>query len=142
MSRILGQYVAERILEHSRDTFPQDNAIALRDLMLDLTARSVYAGHSKIILRKLFVAVGLICFVIRWGSLPPQADVPRAETLAHTPISMARLDSNVCHISLRARSQHRASPGFPLDRGRGSRDRGPAGSEQVSTRAMMLSRCH
>ena len=44
-------------LKSCRDAFPQDNVIPLRDLMLDLTARSVLAGHSKVILRKLFVAV-------------------------------------------------------------------------------------
>ena len=44
----------------SRDTFPPDNVIPLRDLMLDLTAHSVQAGHSKVILRKLFVAVRVV----------------------------------------------------------------------------------
>ena len=41
----------------SRDTFPPDHALSLRDLILDLTAHSSLAGHSKVILRKLFVAV-------------------------------------------------------------------------------------
>lgn len=41
----------------SRDAFPPDRALSLRDLILDLTAHSSLAGHSKVILRKLFVAV-------------------------------------------------------------------------------------
>lgn len=41
----------------NRDAFPQENAAQLRDLMLDLTGHSVLAGRSKVILRKLFVAV-------------------------------------------------------------------------------------
>lgn len=40
-----------------RDAFPEDSALHLRDLVLDLTSRAVSSGQNKVILRKLFVAV-------------------------------------------------------------------------------------
>jgi hypothetical protein len=43
----------------SRDTFPEANRTQLRDLILELAAHSIVVGRSKVILRKLFVAVRL-----------------------------------------------------------------------------------
>ena len=53
---------SNQVLRHlvlSRDSFPQDHAEELKMLVLNLTARSVALGRSKIMLRKLFVAVRL-----------------------------------------------------------------------------------
>ena len=49
-------------LTRARDTFPPDNATSLRDLVLELTSHSIVSGRSKIILRKLFVAVIRLAF--------------------------------------------------------------------------------
>jgi hypothetical protein len=40
-----------------RDRFPREHVEAFRDLFVQLAAHSVAAGRSKIVLRKLFVAV-------------------------------------------------------------------------------------
>ncbi|CCM04086.1 uncharacterized protein FIBRA_06245 [Fibroporia radiculosa] len=37
--------------------FPQEHALQLRDMVVDLTGRLIAAGRSKVILRKLFVAI-------------------------------------------------------------------------------------
>jgi hypothetical protein len=49
-------------LTRARDTFPPDNATSLRDMVLELTSHSIVTGKSKIILRKLFVAVIRLAF--------------------------------------------------------------------------------
>ena len=48
----------------SRASFPEDSALQLRDLLVNLTARSMSAGLNRVTLRKLFVSVRCIngCF--------------------------------------------------------------------------------
>ena len=40
-----------------RAAFPQEHALQLRDMMLEITSRAIAGGRNKVILRKLFVAV-------------------------------------------------------------------------------------
>lgn len=40
-----------------RDSFPKDRAVELKELLLDITGKCIASGRSKVILRKLFVAV-------------------------------------------------------------------------------------
>ncbi|KZP33116.1 ARM repeat-containing protein [Athelia psychrophila] len=55
--QFFGAHTAQVKIARDWDAFPQDHALQLRDLILDMTAHSVLAGHSKVILRKLFVAL-------------------------------------------------------------------------------------
>jgi hypothetical protein len=99
-----------------RDAFPDANVIQLRDLMLDLTARSVLARHSKIIIRKLFVTVRVILILnLHRIDALLVVDVHCAKTLTNTSITMARLGDYVCDISLRSRSPHGIPLGFSVD---------------------------
>jgi hypothetical protein len=47
-----------------RETFPRDDALQLRDLILELTCDAISARRDKFIIRKLFVAVNFICYDI------------------------------------------------------------------------------
>lgn len=42
---------------HCRDSFPEENAEHLRELLLKLTSHSILTGKGKVVCRKLFVAV-------------------------------------------------------------------------------------
>lgn len=41
-----------------RASFPPESALQLRDLLVDLTGRSMAAGFNRVVLRKLYIAVG------------------------------------------------------------------------------------
>lgn len=51
--------IRNALIEVFREAFPQEHAVALRDMLLQLTAHSMVIGRNKVILRKLFVAVRL-----------------------------------------------------------------------------------
>ena len=48
----------------SRDSFPSEHALDLRDVLLDVAGRSAAAGKSVVALRKLFVAVCYTCEIM------------------------------------------------------------------------------
>jgi hypothetical protein len=48
------------VMSHRRDSFPDENAELLRELLLKLTSHSILTGKSKMVCRKLFVAVSSI----------------------------------------------------------------------------------
>ncbi|KAH9942102.1 ARM repeat-containing protein, partial [Amylocystis lapponica] len=49
-------------------TFPQEHVAQLRDLLVDLTGRSISLGRNKVILRKLFVAITSLALKICPGN--------------------------------------------------------------------------
>lgn len=126
-----------------RDAFPQDHALQLRDLILDMTAHSVLAGHSKVILRKLFVAVSLLLLLgdfLEKLTVHDAAHILGAETCPDASTSMARLDTHVRYSPLWPRCVDGAPVGFPLDRrGRGGNFRSVS-EQQVSERELWSAR--
>ncbi|PFH48182.1 hypothetical protein AMATHDRAFT_66058 [Amanita thiersii Skay4041] len=55
--QFFGAHTAQVKIARDWESFPSDNTESLRDLLIQLTARSVAIGRSKFILRKLFVAL-------------------------------------------------------------------------------------
>jgi hypothetical protein len=47
-------------MSHCRDSFPEENAEMLRELLLKLTLHSILTGKGKVVCRKLFVVVSSI----------------------------------------------------------------------------------
>ena len=52
-----GDGTGRALTRQRRSTFPEENTLQLRDLLIDLSGRSMAAGRNKVILRKLYVAV-------------------------------------------------------------------------------------
>ncbi|KZO91650.1 ARM repeat-containing protein [Calocera viscosa TUFC12733] len=55
--QFVGAQIAQVKIARDWETFPADQAIALKDTLLDLTGRSCSNGTSRVAVRKLFVAV-------------------------------------------------------------------------------------
>ncbi|KAG9308679.1 armadillo-type protein [Chiua virens] len=66
--QFFGAHTVQVKIARDWDTFPPDNATSLRDLTLELTSHSIASGKSKIILRKLFVAITSLALKIAPGS--------------------------------------------------------------------------
>ncbi|KAH0833884.1 armadillo-type protein [Lanmaoa asiatica] len=66
--QFFGAHTVQVKIARDWDTFPVDNATSLRDLVLELTSHSIVSGKSKIILRKLFVAITSLALKIAPGS--------------------------------------------------------------------------
>lgn len=78
--------------------FPGDHIEDLRDLMVQLTAHSIAIGRSKVILRKLFVAVrvafgGLLRHVLLPFTFLHLAHLVGPQTCSRATLALARLDS-------------------------------------------------
>lgn len=52
-------FITERTHILHRDSFPKEHAVALKDMLMELTGKSIASGRSKVILRKLYVAVSV-----------------------------------------------------------------------------------
>ncbi|KIJ61703.1 hypothetical protein HYDPIDRAFT_115503 [Hydnomerulius pinastri MD-312] len=66
--QFFGAHTVQVKVARDWDTFPQENAPSLRDLLLELTSHSIASGRSKVILRKLFVAIATLALKIAPGS--------------------------------------------------------------------------
>ncbi|KAF8523853.1 ARM repeat-containing protein [Gautieria morchelliformis] len=55
--QFFGAHTAQLKIVRDWDSFPKDHAAALKDVMMDLTGKSIANGRSKVILRKLYVAL-------------------------------------------------------------------------------------
>ncbi|EGN94778.1 hypothetical protein SERLA73DRAFT_171188 [Serpula lacrymans var. lacrymans S7.3] len=65
--QFFGAHTAQVKIARDWDSFPQDNALQLRDLLLELTVHAVLAGRTKVILRKLFIALTSLALKIATG---------------------------------------------------------------------------
>jgi hypothetical protein len=45
------------LMSHPSDSFPEENAEMLHELLLKLTSHSIFTGEGKVVCRNLFVAV-------------------------------------------------------------------------------------
>ncbi|KAF9228193.1 ARM repeat-containing protein [Gyrodon lividus] len=66
--QFFGAHTVQVKIARDWDTFPQENAPSLRDFLLELTLHSIASGKSKVILRKLFVAIASLALKIAPGS--------------------------------------------------------------------------
>ncbi|KAF8553854.1 ARM repeat-containing protein [Imleria badia] len=66
--QFFGAHTVQVKIARDWETFPPDNATLLRDLVLELLSHSIVSGKSKIILRKLFVAITSLALKIAPGS--------------------------------------------------------------------------
>ncbi|KAH7882096.1 armadillo-type protein, partial [Phlebopus sp. FC_14] len=66
--QFFGAHTVQVKIARDWETFPQENASLLRDLLLELTSHSVLSGRNKVILRKLFVAITSLALKITPGS--------------------------------------------------------------------------
>lgn len=69
--QFFGAHTAQVKIARDWASFPQEHVLPLRDMLLDLTGRSIAAGRNKVILRKLFVAVTSLALKICPAN-PPQ----------------------------------------------------------------------
>ncbi|KAH7927601.1 ARM repeat-containing protein [Leucogyrophana mollusca] len=66
--QFFGAHTAQVKIARDWDSFPQENASQLRDLMLELTSYCILSGRNKVILRKLFVAIASLALKLAPGS--------------------------------------------------------------------------
>ncbi|KZT01812.1 ARM repeat-containing protein [Laetiporus sulphureus 93-53] len=66
--QFFGAHTAQVKIARDWESFPPDRVLGLRDTLVDLTGRAIVAGRSKVILRKLFVAITSLALKICPGS--------------------------------------------------------------------------
>ncbi|KAG1808060.1 armadillo-type protein [Suillus subaureus] len=66
--QFFGAHTAQVKIMRDWDSFPEENAEHLRDLLLKLTSHSILTGKGKVVYRKLFVAITSLALRIAPGS--------------------------------------------------------------------------
>ncbi|KAG2354786.1 ARM repeat-containing protein [Suillus spraguei] len=66
--QFFGAHTAQVKIMRDWDSFPEENAEHLRDLLLKLTSHSILTGKGKVVCRKLFVAITSLALRIAPGS--------------------------------------------------------------------------
>ncbi|KAF9237195.1 armadillo-type protein [Melanogaster broomeanus] len=66
--QFFGAHTVQVKIARDWDAFPHENAPSLRDFLLELTLHSIVSGKTKVILRKLFVAITSLALKIAPGS--------------------------------------------------------------------------
>lgn len=108
-------------LRDARPSFPTENATRLRDFLIQLTGRLMASGRSKVILRKLFVAVR--CTSPQSGhSIQDPSDHLTSPQAWHTiALTMAGLVRIVCTRVINIGSSDRVTAGLFVYCGGGDR---------------------
>lgn len=65
-SSLKGLYFSRCIVFFYRNSFPKEHAVALKDMLMDLTGKAIANGRSKVILRKLYAAVSVYIIITLW----------------------------------------------------------------------------
>ncbi|KZT68569.1 ARM repeat-containing protein [Daedalea quercina L-15889] len=66
--QFFGAHTAQVKIARDWASFPEEHAIQLRDMILDLTGRSMGGGKNKVILRKLYVAITSLALKLAPGN--------------------------------------------------------------------------
>ncbi|KAI9058664.1 ARM repeat-containing protein [Trametes sanguinea] len=88
--QFFGAHTIQVKITRDWDSFPQDAATQLRDLLLDLTGRAIVSGQSKVILRKLFVAITSLAIKLHPGNPSQWPDWLRSTLTVFSGMGVSR----------------------------------------------------
>lgn len=91
--QFFGAHTAQVKIARDWSQFPQEYALQLRDMLIDLTGRAIANGRSKIILRKLFVAICSLALKI-----VPQSSSQWPDWLVSTVQGLSSLGATPEHL--------------------------------------------